>query len=167
MLSLLSDNFVSELFPELSIDTFIGDKIQGQVEIGVYSNSVFQGKVLCDYLIDKTLPSAPLIKSSAKSFYSRIPAKISISCPEDSELYISLSKPFSVLNNDDVYTPDSPVFEGVGMSAFRKVSKNTFSLTWDPLNAGSMYYKVLAYSKRGDNTSKVSEYSLKIGRAHV
>ena len=160
MLSLISENSVPELFSKISLDTFLGDKIEGRVQIGVYSNSVYQGKIESDYVIDKRLPASPVIKSSAKSFYSRSPAKIEVSCPEDCELYVSLSTPFSVQNTDEVYTASSSVFENVQMSGFKKSSKNSFSVTWNPRNAGAVYYKITAYSKRADNVSAVSEYSL-------
>lgn len=149
-----------ELFNEISIDAFSGEKIEGRAQIGIYSNSIYQGNFSSEFFIDKRPPAVPKIASSAKSFYSRNPAKIEISCPKDCELFISFSNPFPVPGSEEIYTPKSPLFEKIQMGEFKKISKNSFSVIWNPRNSETVYYKVQAYTKRGDNVSKTVEYGL-------
>lgn len=149
-----------ELFNEISIDAFAGEKIDGTAQIGIYSNSIYQGNFSSEFFIDKRPPAVPKITSSAKSFYSRNPARIEISCPKDCELYISFSNPYSLPTSEEMYTPQNPLFDEIKMGEFKKISKNSFSVNWNPRNSETVYYKVQAYTRRGDNVSKTVEYSL-------
>lgn len=161
MLAILSEkNTETELFKEIAIDAFTGEKVEGQAQIGIFTNSVYQGKIIADYFIDKRPPAVPKINASTKGFYSRNPVTVEITSPADCELYISLSNPFSVPQSNEPYNPQSEIFENIPMGEFKKVSKNTFTVNWNPRNTDTVYYKVRAFTSRGNNTSKTVEFSL-------
>lgn len=160
--SLLSDSDYDyqELYKTFGIDTFYGDNAQGEVEVGIFSNAVYQGKTKISYSINKRPPALPEIKSSAQSFYSRNPVKVTINGEQGSDLYIATSNPYFIKDFSSIYSPDDSVFNQVKMSAWKKSDSNSISLLFEPQGEGAAYYKVKAYSENGKNKGSVSEYSV-------
>ena len=149
-----------ELFTELGIDTFYGDAISGYLNIGFYANAVYQGMVQVPYSINKRPPSAPLITSTAASFYSREPVKLSIKGEEYSELYYAISEPYLITSSSEVYSADSPVFASVPYGNFVKADSNLLNIELTPDGNGAVYFKVAAYSKNEKNQGQTIVYSV-------
>lgn len=150
----------NELFSKIGIDTFYGDCINGKMNIGIYSNSVFQGTIEVDYNIDKKPPKTPTVKSSAKSFYSKNPVTVEIECPKNAELFISLSEPLLLKNSQNILTEESELLKEVKFDDFRKIQKNPFSIKWGQKNTNPVFYKIKTYCKIGDSVSQIKEYSV-------
>lgn len=149
-----------ELFSEIGVDTFYGDNVQGKIDIGFFSNSVYQGQVSQDYRIIKRPPSEPVISSSASTFYSRESVTVDILGEEGSDLYVSVSEPFPIENSTLAYLPSSQVFKDVVMQPYTKIEGNEHELLLKPDNEGAFYYRISAYSKNSKNTGKPVEYSV-------
>lgn len=149
-----------ELFPQIGADVFYGDKASGTLDIGVFANSVYQGKLVTNYEIDKRPPVKPEVKSTAKSFYSRDKVHVEVSATPGTELYIALSEPCTVPESDEVYTSESEVLKSIPVGQFRRVKADKFSINWGPRGSGPAYYKLVAYAKNGQNISRKTEYSI-------
>lgn len=149
-----------ELYKTIGIDTFYGDKAEGTVDIGIFSNSVYQGRITEKYCINKRPPALPEITASTNSFYSRSPVKISIKTEEGSDLYISTSSPYFLKDEKSIHSPDDKIFENVKMSPYKKSDSKEIKLLFEPQGEGAAYYKIRAFSLNGDNKSYVSEYSV-------
>lgn len=149
-----------ELYKTIGIDTFYGDRAEGKVDIGVFSNSVYQGRITQNYCINKRPPALPEISASTDSFYSRSPVRISIKSEEGSDLYISTSSPYFLKDEDSIHSPDDKIFENVKMSPYKKSDSKEIKLLFEPQGEGAAYYKIRAYSVNGENKSYISEYSV-------
>lgn len=158
-------NDYMELFPEIGADVFFGDKASGILDIGVFANSVYQGKILAQYEIDKRPPAAPVINSSAKSFYSKNRVKIEVQGDSSSDLYVALSQPFMLSDSETIYKSDSEIFNSVETGDFKKVKNSKYGLYWNPRSSGPAYYKLSAYTQSGKNKSKIVEYSIIIDQS--
>ncbi len=158
-------NDYMELFPEIGADVFFGDKASGLLDIGVFANSVYQGKIIAQYEIDKKPPAAPVITSSAKSFYTKSRAKIEVQADSGVDLYVALSQPYIFPESDTIYKADSPVFKDIKADEYKKVKNSKYGLYWNPRSSGPAYYKISAYTQSGKNKSKVVEYSLIIDQS--
>ena len=155
-----SDYDYQELYKTLGIDTFYGDNAQGEVEVGIFSNAVYQGKTKISYGINKRPPAQPEIKSTAQSFYSRTPVKVILTGESGSDLYISTSYPYFVKDTSSTYSPNDKVFNQVKMSDWKKSDSNTIQLLFEPQGEGAAYYKIRAYSVNGKNKGSIAEYSV-------
>ncbi|MCR5188713.1 MAG: hypothetical protein K6C97_07230 [Treponema sp.] len=153
-------NDYMELFPEIGADVFFGDKASGLLDIGVFANSVYQGKIIAQYEIDKRPPSTPVITSSAKSFYSKSRVKVEVEGDPGADLYVALSQPYLIPESENIYKADSEIFKNVEIGEYKKVKSSKYGLYWNPRNSGPAYYKLSAYTQSGKNKSKVVEYSL-------
>lgn len=152
----------SSLYKEIVVDCFEGERTSGIVEIGIFANGVYQGKIAETYRIDKRPPVIPSIKSNAKSFYSREKINIEITCEKDCELYIALSSPTNLVNLEKNSTPlgsESEILKNIKVGEFTKIDGNKFNVVWSQRGKSPAYYKVQAYSKSGKNTSEIIEYS--------
>lgn len=158
-------NDYMELFPEIGADVFLGDRASGLLDIGVFANSVYQGKIIAQYEIDKKPPAEPVITSSAKSFYSKNRVKIEVQSDSDSDLYVALSQPYIFPESDTVYKSDSSVFKNIKADDFKKVKNSKYTVYWNPRSSGPAYYKISAYTQSGKNKSKVVEYGLIIDQS--
>ena len=65
-----SDGTYSELFNQIGIDAFYGDGVSGTLTLGVFANSVYQGKLSVSYNINRRPPQIPVIKTNAEGFVS-------------------------------------------------------------------------------------------------
>lgn len=131
------------LFETASLDTFTGDETAGTAEIGIYSDSVYQGSVPVTYDIDRKAPPAPVIISSCASGLSRKPVDVEVHCGRDDTLYVRVQGPSS----------DSAGFE--------KTSSGVVRL--EPSAEGAVRYVVTAYAAdRKGNTGAQSSYTVVI-----
>lgn len=158
-------NDYQELFKQIGVDVFPGEKIQNSMKIGVFSNSVYQGCFTADYTINKCPPSIPVINVSAKSFYSREKVRVEVNCDSTDELYIALSEPFTITNNGKIYNANSEELKDVQVGEYRKAKTSKFVINWDPKNKQPVYYKISCYAKNQNNVSKMAEYQVIIDKS--
>lgn len=140
-----------ELFTELGVDTFAGDKVSGKFKIGVFSNSVYQGEFETNYRIDKRPPVNPIITTNVHGFYSRQNVNVHIQGVQDTDLYVAVSEP--IINEKDAG-------KNVSLTNFKPVAGFETDILLSANKNGPVYYKVGAYSKSGDNVSQISEYEV-------
>lgn len=150
---------VQQLFTEIGVDTFFGDKISGEICLQVYSSSIYQGEFYESYVVDKRLPEQPIIISDENSFYSRKKVDITINSENNADLYVSISKPFVISDISKSYDPQDSIFENVEFHGFKKVP-NEYKISFLPKNEQVEYFKICAYTYNGKCKSIVSEYSV-------
>ncbi len=157
---LLSPSQYQELFTTLGVDTFYGDCISGQLEIGFYTNSVYQGKLEVPYSINKRPPSVPIISSNSPSFYSREPVALTIKGESMSELYYAVSEPYTIQSASETYSENSNIFASIRADDFVKADSSSLSMVLAPEGNGAVYFKVAAFSKNEKNIGAVATYSV-------
>lgn len=154
-----SDGNSSELFDQIAIDTFKGDRFSGTLEAGIYFDSVFQGKIEIPFAVNKKNPAQPVISASVPGKFVRKNTSVSIESPENNQIYANFSGPV-VLGEDYSVDSNSALFE-LSDKEFSPLSKKTFSLSAS--SEGAVAYRILAYCVDSQgNKSKVSEYSVVI-----
>ena len=152
-----SDGNSSELFDQITIDTFKGDNFRGTLEAGIYFDSVFQGKLEIPFAINKKNPAQPVISSSVSGAFIRENTLISIKSPEKNKIFVNFSGPV-VLGEDYSVESGAALFE-LSDKNFEPLSKSTFSLTASA--DGATAYRVSAYCVDSEgNKSKTAEYSV-------
>ena len=151
-----------ELFQQIGADTFYGDSVSGTLEIGFYTNSVYQGKLEVPFAINKRPPSTPIISSSAASFYSREPVAVTIKGESFSDLYYAISEPYTISSASETYDQNSPVFQAISADNFKKADSSSLSFVLTPEGNGAVYFKVAAYSKNDKNIGAVQTYAVVI-----
>ena len=156
----------SEHFPQIGVDAFYGDRVAGTLEMGIFSNSVYQGKLKASYSIDKKPPELPEIITNADGFCSRNSVKVKINVQKGAELYIALSEPLTLSDSGISYTEDNAVFQNVPLGQFKKVRGESYTLNWAQNGLKPVYYKVAAYSIRGENQSVPVEYGVVIDHSN-
>lgn len=155
-------NDYQELFHEIGADTFFGDRVNGSMKIGIFTNSVYQGEMDISYDIDKRPPANPQITSNVNGFSSRESVRVNVLSEKGSELYVALSSPL-FLTDEDVYKDENAeIFKNVTADDFKFVSGNSYELNLKSSGEGAVFYKVCAYSKNGENSSQISEYKVLI-----
>lgn len=162
LLGILNKNSADyqELFREISIDTFYGDSFSGQLDIGIYADSVYQGKISEEYKINKRPPSRPIIYSSSGDFYSRNKVHIEIESDADCDLFYAISEPFFIQNLSEDYENTSEIFKDVQLSSYKRADSSFVDFYLEPKNEGAVYYKVCAYSQDEKNKGQISEYGV-------
>ncbi len=160
------DGTYSELFSQVGIDAFYGDQISGTVTLGIFSNSVYQGKTSLSYNIDRKPPQMPVIKSNAQGFVSRGSVDVKIQGSRNSDLYIAVSEPFTLQESELSYSADDAIFKDVQLAAYKKVKGDSYSLHWAQNGLKPVYYKVSAYSKSEDNQSSPVEFAVVIDQSN-
>ena len=156
----------NELFSKVGIDAFYGDKVSGNMTLGVFSNSVYQGKLNVSYNINRRPPQVPLIQSNAQGFVSRGTVDLTITASSGDDLYIALSEPFTLEEGDFSYTADNPLFKKIPLGQYKKARDSSFSLRWAQNGLNPVYYKVSAYSKTDENTSSPIEFAVLIDQSN-
>lgn len=151
-----------ELFTELGADTFYGDKVSGVMEVGIFSNSVYQGEMELPYKVDKRPPASPMIVSNVQNFYSREPVQLHIQGEENSLVYVAVSNPLEIPESDKAYEENDEIFMNVKANDFRLIDGVQKDITLKANGTGAVFYKICAYSKNGENTSQVTEYKVLI-----
>lgn len=150
------------LYKKVGIDTFYGDNFSGNLDISVYSSSVYQGKITKAFDVKKRIPSRPEFET-ASDFYSRKTVKVHISSEPESQLYYSVSKPMIIDELYTVWTPDlfadKTLEFGEYITPSQSETENKAEVLLNALNEGAALYKIRAYSTAGKNTSPVAEYT--------
>lgn len=157
---LVTPSQYQELFPQIGVDTFYGDSISGKLEIGFYTNSVYQGKLEVPYSINKRPPSVPIITSNSPTFYSREPVALTIKGESMSELYYAVSQPYTIQSLSETYSESSDLFASVKADNFVKADSSSLSMVLAPEGNGAVYYKVAAFSKNEKNVGAIATYSV-------
>lgn len=161
-----SDGSYSELFTKIGIDAFYGDEVSGSATLGVFANSVYQGKLSVSYDINRKPPQIPVIKTNAPGFVSRGNVDVKISGMRGAELYIALSEPLTLEESEHSYSPDDKIFKDLPLGAYKKVRGESFSLHWAQNGLNPVYYKVSAYSKTDENASSPVEFAVVIDQSN-
>ena len=161
-----ADGSYSELFNQIGIDAFYGDHVYGNMTLGVFSNSVYQGKFNISYNINRRPPQIPVIKTNAEAFVSRGSVDVKISAVHGSELYIALSEPLTLSESELSYTPNDEIFKRVQTGAYKKVKGDSFTLHWAQNGLNPVYYKLSAYSKTDENVSSPVEFAVVIDQSN-
>ncbi len=161
-----ADNTYSELFSRVGIDAFYGDQVSGNVTLGVFSNSVYQGKLSFAYNINRRPPQIPVIKTNAEGFVSRGTVDVKIQGTKGADLYIALSEPLNLDVSGLAYSSSDDVFKNVKLGDYKKVKGDSYSLRWAQNGLNPVYYKVSAYSKSDENQSSPIEYAVVIDQSN-
>ena len=161
-----TDGTYSELFTRIGIDAFYGDEVSGSATLGVFANSVYQGKISVSYDINRKPPQIPLIKTNAQGFVSRGNVDVKISGMRGAELYIALSEPLTLAESELSYSSDDKIFKDVPLGAYKKVKGESFTLHWAQNGLNPVYYKVSAYSKTDENASSPAEFAVVIDQSN-
>lgn len=146
-----------QLYKEVGVDTFFGDNINGYLEMGVFANSVYQGKISRTYQIKKRMPGQPEY-SSESAFYSRLKNKVTVTSEKGTELYVAVSKPYILPEDFENFTPSGLSTITPQMQDFTPAGTNKTEIILDPSDEGAVFYVIRAYAKNGRNISIVSEY---------
>ena len=161
-----SDGSYSELFTQVGIDAFYGDHVSGSMTLGVFANSVYQGKLPVSYNINRRPPQIPVIKTNAEAFVSRGSVDVKISGMKGAELYVALSQPLTLNESDFSYRPDDDIFKRVQIGEYKKVKGDSFTLHWAQNGLNPVYYKLSAYSKTDENVSSPVEFAVVIDQSN-
>ncbi len=161
-----ADGTYSELFSSVGIDAFYGDEVYGNATIGVFSNSVYQGKLSVAYNINRRPPQIPVIKTNAEGFVSRGSVDVKITGMRGAELYIALSQPLTLSESNFNYSSEDELFKNVSLGEYKKVKGDSFSLRWNQNGLNPVYYKVSAYSKTDENISSAVEFAVVIDQSN-
>lgn len=161
-----TDGTYSELFTRIGIDAFYGDEVSGSATLGVFANSVYQGKISVSYDINRKPPQIPVIKTNAQGFVSRGNVDVKISGMRGAELYIALSEPLTLAESELSYSSDDKIFKDVPLGAYKKVKGESFTLHWAQNGLNPVYYKVSAYSKTDENASSPAEFAVVIDQSN-
>ncbi len=152
-----SDGNSSELFDQITIDTFKGDSFNGTLEAGIYFDSVFQGKLEIPFAINKKNPAQPVISSSVPGTFIRENTLLSIKSPENNKIFASFLGPV-VLQDDYSIESSSALFE-LSDKKFEPLKKNKVLLSSSA--DGATAYRIFAYCVDSEgNKSKTVEYSV-------
>lgn len=157
-------NNSQELFKEVYVDAFLGEKISGEVQLAVFADAVYQGQLTLPYNIDKVPPLSPVIESSAKTFYSRNGVDVNINYEDSVDLYVALSTPYEIDNIREVYSKDSPVLSEIQLNDY-EVHNDDYKLQFPAVEGKVIYYKVAAYTKKGLLKSNVEEYCVVVDQS--
>ncbi len=160
------DGSCSELFSQVGIDAFYGDQVAGSLSLGIFSNSVYQGKFALSYNVNRRPPQIPLIKTNAEGFVSRGNVDVKIQGTRGVDLYIALSEPLTLDVSDFSYSSDDEKFKKVSLGEYKKVKGDSFTLHWAQNGLNPVYYKVSAYCKSDENQSLAAEFSVVIDQSN-
>lgn len=146
-----------ELYDSLNIDTFKGDNFDGKVTVGVFYDSVCQGKMEIPFNIHKKNPRAPMILPSVQDDFARQAVRVAIASTEKNSVYYAVSGPV-ILDENYTVSADEVLFD-LNSISFKKDANVAVIL--EPMNEGAAAYKVAAYCVDGHgNRSKTSEYAV-------
>lgn len=151
-----------ELFSIIGADTVFGDNISGKLQIGLFSNSVYQGTIDLDYDVIKRPPADPDISTTCKEFYSRRPVSAVINCEKGADLYVSVTGPYIIKDLAESYSRNSMIFDYIETKEFEKVNTSNYKINLIPNEEGASYFKIQAYTQKNDIKSPVCEYTVLI-----
>lgn len=160
------DGTYSELFGQVGVDAFYGDAVSGTLSLGVFANSVYQGKYSFSYNINRRPPQMPVIHTTADGFVSRGTVDVKIQGSRGCDLYIAVSEPLTLQESELSYSSDDEIFKDVALGTYKKVKGETYALRWAQNGLNPVYYKVSAYSKSEDNQSSPVEFAVVIDQSN-
>ncbi len=161
-----SDGSYSELFSRVGVDAFYGDAVSGNLFLGVFANSVYQGKFSFAYNINRRPPQIPVIKTNAEGFVSRGTVDVKIQGSHGNDLYIAVSEPLNLQESELSYSENDEIFKNVPLGSYKKVKGDSYSLRWAQNGLNPVYYKVSAYSKNEENQSSITEFAVVIDQSN-
>ena len=161
-----SNGTYSELFSRVGVDAFYGDDVEGSLTLGIFTNSVYQGKVSFPYSINRRPPRMPVIKTDAEGFVSRGTVDVKIQGTRGTDLYIAVSEPLTLQESELSYSADDEIFKDVQLGSYKKVKGETYALRWAQNGLNPVYYKVSAYSKSEENQSSPVEFAVVIDQSN-
>ncbi len=161
-----ADGSYSELFSKVGIDAFYGDAVSGNLTLGVFASSVYQGQFTFSYNVNRRPPQIPVIKTNAEGFVSRGSVDVKITGVRGTELYVALSQPLTLSESNLNYSSTDEIFKNVPLGAYKKVKGENFSLRWAQNGLSPVYYKVSAYTKTEDNESSPVEFAVVIDQSN-
>ena len=97
------------LWPELIVDAFPGDKIEEEIPVDVFYESVYQGTLYAEIFVNRLTPNIPVIKASSSSSYSREDVWVSASCGPKLKMFCSVSNPVEI----------QPLFQALDLSSLK------------------------------------------------
>ncbi len=160
------DGTYSELFQRVGVDAFYGDDVSGTLSLGVFANSVYQGKLNVAYNINRRPPQIPVVKTNAEGFVSRGSVEVKIQGSRGADLYIALSEPLNLEESDISYSEEDEIFKDVPVGSYKKVKGDSYTLHWSQNGLSPVYYKLSAYSKSEENQSSPVEYAVVIDQSN-
>ena len=160
------DGSYSELFTRVGVDAFYGEQVSGDITLGVFSNSVYQGKLSFSYNINRRPPQIPVIKTNAEGFVSRDSVELKITGEHGADLYVALSEPLTLNESELSYSSDDEIFKNVPLGNYKKVKGESFSLRWGQNGLNPVFYKISAYTKTDEKQSSPIEYSVVIDQSN-
>ena len=150
------DGNATELFKTICVDTFEGSSFKGTLQVGIFYDSVFQGKETYDFNIYKKSPNKPKFVSSAQNNFSREAVKVQINSENAKEVFYKIAGPIEL--NENETSLDQNVLLNLQSSEYKKYS---LPIVLDSSSEKSCLFKVFAYSVDFyDQKSSVSEYSV-------
>ena len=152
----------SELFDSITLDTFQGDSYQGNLSLGIFYDSVYQGKYDLTFNVHKKIPLQPKILFSSDKKVSRDSVDVKLNTEFDNKIFYCVAGPV-ILTQED-YSDAQGVLVNLDANNYSEY-KNSFSL--QPLMDGAALYKIFAYSVDSyGNKSKVVEDSVIIDQCN-
>lgn len=146
-----------ELYDSFNIDTFKGDNYDGNITIGVFYDSVLQGKMDIPFSIHKKNPKAPMIMPSVPETFTRQAVRVAIASTEKHSVYYAVSGPV-ILDEDYTVEADDVLFD---LNSISYKKDTNVAVILEPMNEGAAAYKVCAYCvDEHGNKSKSSEYAV-------
>lgn len=146
-----------ELYDSFNIDTFKGDNYDGNITIGVFYDSVLQGKMDIPFSIHKKNPKAPMIMPSVPETFARQAVRVAIASTEKHSVYYAVSGPV-ILDEDYTVEADDVLFD---LNSISYKKDTNVAVILEPMNEGAAAYKVCAYCvDEHGNKSKSSEYAV-------
>lgn len=162
-----SEGRPSALYTNFSLDTFSGDRWQGQLKVGVYYDGTYQGDEIVTFDVNKKLPPRPVIRSVAKAIegrsdiaFARKLVAVVIESNPDLKLFASIMGP--IISTSENYF-DSFLFDisDTKYTQLQLDKTGTTRVTASPSSDGAAAYKIMCYAEdKNHNKSGISQYSL-------
>ena len=94
-------------YPEILLDVFEGDKIEGNVPFDIFFDGVFQGMLFAFVELNRCAPNIPAIRLSTKNYYSRENVVVSASAAKNLKLFVGISDAIEIPLSFEMPNPDT------------------------------------------------------------
>lgn len=157
-LGLLDDkNSTCELYDSINIDTFKGDNYDGSLTVGVFYDSVCQGKLEVPFNIHKRNPQPPVIMPSVSGYFSRSAVRVGLASPEKNDVYYAVAGP--VVLDENYSASANDILFDLNSVSYKK--HYNAAVVFAPVVEGAAAYRIVAYClDEHNNRSKPAEYSV-------
>lgn len=149
------------LYDSFEIDTFQGDRYRGNLKVGLYYDSVYQGFSCIEFNINKRMPAIPKIVSSANGDFSRTSIALNLTSEENCKIFVYIQKQdlsSDYKKSEDFLNLSSKKIEQQDFSSFTELSENKIVLNSPVLEP--CVYTVFAYAlDESGNKSRLAKYS--------